>query len=277
MEPLWKVIGDRVPDDHARQVHSQYYLKEALTSTDVPDLIVDLGCGDGSSARYARRIRPDVRWVGLDITESTYARNVTAEQVVLYDGVQLPFSDDSLPLIYSNQVFEHVRHPEPLLREIERVLRPGGTFIGSTSQLEPYHAWSLWNYTIYGFHVLVEDAGLVLEELRPGIDGIALIQRQYFGSRPEHNQWFRRSPLNSEIDEWGVAESRGTAAINLRKLQFCGQFCFRVRKPHPGEAPALPWRKAAADRAPNRRPPLRRRVRRRLGRVAGWMRRRPAH
>jgi SAM-dependent methyltransferase len=273
VEPLWKRIGDCVPDDHARQVHSQYYLKEALTSAEVPDLIVDVGCGTGSSARFARKIRPDVRWVGLDVTESDNARRVSDEQVVLYDGVNLPFRDGSLPLIYSNQVFEHVRHPEPLLREIERVLRPGGTFIGSTSQLEPYHAWSLWNYTIYGFHVVIEDAGLVMEELRPGIDGIALIQRQYLGGRPEHNQWFRRSPLNAEIDEWGTATSQRTALINFRKLRFCGQFCFRVRKPHPGEALQLPWRKVPANRGTPSRRPLRQRMRRRLGRVAGWMRR----
>jgi SAM-dependent methyltransferase len=286
VKTLWQVVGDSIPDDHSRQVHSQYYLEEALTSTDAPDLVVDLGCGDGKSARFARQFQSDVRWVGLDIVESDNARNISDEQVLLYDGVNLPFRDDSVPLIYSNQVLEHVRHPEPLLREVARVLQPGGTFIGSTSQLEPYHASSLWNYTIYGFHVLVEDAGLVFEEVRPGIDGIAMIQRQYFGNRPEDSRWFQLSPLNSEIDAWGAEKSRRAASVNLRKLQFCGQFSFRVRKPYPGEEFPLPWRKDAPAQSPAKpaqspakpkakpRPRLWRRVRRRLGRMAGRVRRR---
>lgn len=231
MASLWQLINEHIPNDHSRQVHSQYYLQEAMSAPDAPRVLVDLGCGDGSSAVFARRFKPDIYWVGVDIFQSELARGVAGEQVLLYDGVHLPFADDSLPLVYSNQVLEHVRHPEPLLREVQRVLRPGGVFIGSTSQLEPYHAFSLWNYTVYGFKVLVDTAGLVLEEVRPGIDGVALVQRQWFGRRPEHSAWFKLSPLNVEIDKWGKKTSRRAALINARKLQFCGQFSFRVRKP----------------------------------------------
>lgn len=282
MATLWQLVGEHIPNDHSRQVHSQYYLEEELRAPDAPPLVVDLGCGNGASAPLARTFKPDVRWVGVDITQSDHARGVVDEQVVLYDGVRLPFADDSLPLIYSNQVLEHVRHPEPLLREIRRVLRPGGVFIGSTSQLEPYHAWSLWNYTIYGFKVIVEDAGLDLEEVRPGIDGIALVRRQWFGRRPEHGRWFQKSPLNEEIDEWGLATSRRANQINLRKLQFCGQFSFRVSKPggpprtRPArvEAEASPTPvargtgRSAPTTSPVRLPFVRGRLRRVLRRVA---------
>src|SRR3982751_6717581 len=82
--------------------------------------------------------------------------------------------------------------------------------------------------SVYGFHVLVEDAGRVLEEVRPGIDGIAMIQRQYFGNRPEDSRCFQLSPFNSEIDAWGADTSQRAALVNFRKLQFCGQFLFRV-------------------------------------------------
>lgn len=231
MATLWELMAEHIPDDHSRQVHSQYYLEEELTGPDSPPLVVDLGCGNGASAGWARKWRSDVLWVGIDILQSDPAKAIEGEQVLFYDGVNLPFADNSLPLIYSNQVFEHVRHPELLLREIARVLQPGGVFIGSTSQLEPYHHWSLWNYTVYGFKVLVSDAGLELTEVRPGIDGIALVQRQWFGRRPEHGSWFKRSPLNTEIDKWGVATKRHAAQVNLRKLHYCGQFSFRVQKP----------------------------------------------
>jgi SAM-dependent methyltransferase len=241
---LWQLIGERIPDDHSRQVTSVYYLRQALTVPDAPALIVDLGCGSGATAQLSREIRPGIEWIGVDIHESEPAKSIVGEKVLLYDGVNLPFDDDSVPLIYTNQVMEHVRHPEALLRDIRRVLTPGGLFVGSTSQLEPYHAWSFWNYTIYGFQTIVEDAGLTLEEVRPGIDGVSLVQRHWFGRRKEHGAWFKRSPLNVEIDQWGAATDRRPALINLRKLSYAGQFSYRVRK--PGGATAAPGSIAAS-------------------------------
>jgi SAM-dependent methyltransferase len=246
MASLRELVGKRIPDDHCRQVNSYYYLKEALTGPDAPDLVVDLGCGNGASAAFAREVKPDVKWVGVDIMDSTSAKAITDDRVVLYDGVNLPFADGSLPIVFTNQVMEHVRHPEALLRDIKRVLAPGGAFVGSTSQLEPFHAWSLWNFTIYGFQVIVEDAGLVLEEVRPGIDGISLVQRQWFGRREEHRNWFKQSPLNLEIDQWGAATSQSAALVNLKKLQYAGQFSFRVRKPGGRSVPAGATKSAAA-------------------------------
>ena len=293
MDTLWDLVGDKIPNDHARQVHSRYYLHEVLTAPDAPDLVVDLGCGNGASAALAREYKPDVHWVGVDILQSEPARELRDLDVVMYDGVLLPFRDDSVPLIYSNQVMEHVRYPEALLREVHRVLEPGGVFIGSTSQLEPYHHWSLWNYTVYGFRVLVEDAGLVLEEVRPGIDGISLVQRQWFGRKKEHGKWFSLSPLNIEIDQWAAGRGSKPAEVNLRKLQFAGHFSFRVCKPGAERrfvsAPAT----AAADELPPPRvgsmvplgaplapapatptpsPTLRQLMRRRARRVVRWTR-----
>lgn len=286
MDSLAHLVGDHIPDDHARQYRSQDYLRDAMASSDGPPLMVDLGCGKGGSAEFARRHRPDIRWIGVDIMQSDYAKQVVGEQVVLYDGINLPFADDTIPLIYSNQVFEHVRHPEPLLREIRRILQPGGAFIGSTSQLEPYHSRSLWNYTIYGFKVLVEDAGLALEEVRPGIDGISLVQRQWFGRRSEHSAWFALSPLNIQIDQEDKARRRRVKDTNIRKLQYCGQFAFRVRKPggeprwttsgtgipapaEPDAAPVVPMKPLGArlPPPPPPLPPLRVRLRRKAGRV----------
>jgi SAM-dependent methyltransferase len=223
-----------IPRDHARQVHPRHYLDEAMSAPDAPALVVDLGCGAGASAAHFRRWKPDVEWIGVDLEESELARAIEGEQVILYDGVNLPFADDSVPLIYSNQVFEHVRHPDALLSEIRRVLTPGGVFIGSTSQMEPYHAESIWGgYTLHGWQTLCAGAGLVLEEVRPGIDSIALINRQYDRrdlGPPERSPW-ESSPLNEEIDRWAAEREASAYATNVRKLQFCGQFAFRVRKP----------------------------------------------
>jgi ubiquinone/menaquinone biosynthesis C-methylase UbiE len=232
---LWDLMRDCIPNDHARQVTSLYYLDEAMTSPGAPDLVMDLGCGRGSSRERFRDHNPGVRWIGVDISDSQEAmqREAIDAPVVHYDGVHLPLRSGSLPLVYSRQVFEHVRQPSELLREIARVLRPGGSFIGSTSQFEPYHSHSLWNYTPYGFRVLAEEAGLVLDEVRPSLDGVALIMRAFHRHRREeyNRYWVVDSPLNTEIDEWAAETGRRPALINLRKLMFCGQFAFRARRP----------------------------------------------
>lgn len=236
MATLWDLMRDCIPDDHARQVTSRYYVDEVMGASGAPGLVVDLGCGRGTSAGLFRRHDPEVRWVGVDIGDSPEAGQHTpgGDPVVHYDGVHLPLGTDSLPLIYSHQVFEHVARPRELLAEIARVLEPGGVFIGSTSQFEPYHSFSLWNYTPYGFRVLVEEAGLALQEIRPSLDGVALIMRSYLGRPPEYSRyWDEQSPLNTEIDEWAAQNGRRrrTALVNLRKLTYCGQFAFRVAKP----------------------------------------------
>jgi hypothetical protein len=84
--------------------------------------------------------------------------------------------------------------------------------------------------------------------VRPGIDGVALIQRQWNGGRPEDNAWFEASPLNVEIDEWGSTTMQRPALINARKLQFCGQFAFRAQKPQMTTVDARRRRLLAASR-----------------------------
>jgi SAM-dependent methyltransferase len=244
MASLWKLVNDAIPDDHAEQFSAYDLARREMARRDAPGVVLDLGCGDARSATVFREVKPDVRWIGLDVGESELARAVRDEEVVLYDGVHVPLATGSIPLIYSRQVFEHVRYPEQVLAEVARILAPGGTFIGSTSHLEPYHAYSLWNYTPYGFKVLVQAAGLELVELRPGPDGRALVTRTYEGKLPEHSRWFTQpSPLNEEIDEWGRETGRRPALVNSRKLEVCGQFCFVVRKP-------LDWRPPTPAREP---------------------------
>ena len=46
------------------------------------------------------------------------------------DAEQLPSPDDTFDLVYSWGVIHHSEHPERIVAEIRRVLKPGGVFIG---------------------------------------------------------------------------------------------------------------------------------------------------
>jgi SAM-dependent methyltransferase len=224
-----------LPSDHARQTLAEAYIERRVGRTDGrPWRVLDLGCGSGSSIDFFRASDPEVDWVGLDIAGSreVAGRTRADARFETFDGVVIPFEADSFDLVYCKQALEHVRHPAPLLAEACRVLRPGGYFAGSTSQLEPFHSMSMWNYTPVGFAALLEEAGLRPIELRPGIDGPTLIARRLVGPRRRFERWWGdRSPLNRAIDAYARVHGMSPRAVNATKLLFCGQFAFLAQRP----------------------------------------------
>jgi len=201
----------------------------------VPE-IVDLGCGAGNGYDDLQPFARNFNWIGLDIEISPEVneRKRTDLTFMTYNGIDIPFPDNSKDLIYSRQVFEHVLYPQELLREVYRVLKPGGYFVGSTSHLEPFHSRSLWNFTPYGFVTLLKRAGFTHISIRPGIDCVTLIMRRlisYFGMSDLLNPFFKfESPLNMSIELTSRILRIQKAKVNFLKLLYSGHFIFVVKK-----------------------------------------------
>ena len=228
-DDLGDLLGTRIPGDHSRQVLADHYASRLRATT-----VMDLGCGAGDSVELFRAFDAEVRWVGVDIEESPEVAERTRgdAEFVTFDGEHLPFDDASFELIYCKQVLEHVERPRELLREVARVLEPGGSFAGSTSQLEAFHSRSTFNWTPYGFTVAAEDAGLEVVELRPVIDGLTLVAWRALGlPRVFHRWWARESP-GYRVVELGARVARLDARTrNQIKLVLAGQFAFLARRP----------------------------------------------
>ncbi|MBV9196295.1 MAG: class I SAM-dependent methyltransferase [Solirubrobacterales bacterium] len=233
---LETLLPSALPSDHARQTLADSFIDREVGRTDgEPWRVLDLGCGAGSSVDFFRARDPSVHWVGLDVPGSPEYRPRADAPSMTFDGVSIPFAAGRFDVVYCKQVLEHVRHPSPLLAEVHRVLRPGGFFAGSTSQLEPFHSLSMWGYTPLGFAELIREAGLNLTELRPGIDALTLISRRLVRRGQPFDRWWARwwgdrSPLNRAIDTYGRALRLDTRSVNATKLLFCGQFAFLAQR-----------------------------------------------
>lgn len=198
--------------------------------------LLDLGCGTGDSYDKFSRIFAGMRWIGLDILDSAEVaqRSIKKLPFCSYDGIRVPLANDSIDIVYSRQVFEHVRYPERVIGEIHRILRRDGLFVGSTSHLEPFHSRSYWNYTPYGFGVLLKDAGFVNVRVRPSIDSLTLIVRKGFSYLRLANcfdKFFElESPMNSFFEIALRMLKQPANRRNAVKLLFSGQFSFLAQK-----------------------------------------------
>jgi SAM-dependent methyltransferase len=236
-DDLGELLAHRIPRDHSRQIVADTYGARYLQGSDRPRAprVMDLGCGRGDSVDQFRALEPAVRWVGVDVERSAEVDDRVRgdAEFVTFDGVQLPFEDATFDLVYCKQVLEHVRHPDPLVREVARVLAGGGWFAGSTSQLEAFHSRSIFNLTPYGLTAVVEDAGLEMVELRPVIDGVTLVMWRALGLPSFFYRWWgpRESPLNRVVELAGRGARLDARTRNQVKLTLCGQFAFLARRP----------------------------------------------
>jgi len=101
----------------------EYVLQTALASAraDHPR-ILDYGSGQGQLIALALARNVDI--YGADVPGIE-----TNERVRLIVDGRIPFEDNWFDIVVSNQVFEHVANPKPVLEEIHRVLKPGGALI----------------------------------------------------------------------------------------------------------------------------------------------------
>lgn len=96
--------------------------------------LLDVGCGPGSITVDLAVLVPQGHVTGIDAVANVLdqgraaavARGLTNITFEPADTYALPYPDHSFDVVYAHQVLQHVARPVEALREMHRVLRPGG-------------------------------------------------------------------------------------------------------------------------------------------------------
>ena len=96
-----------------------------------PGAVLDVGCGTGRLLRAAHDRWPNARLLGVDPSEGMVqaGRALTPAEIHLAGAEEIPLPDRSVDLAFSTIAFHHWTDAARGLREVARVLRPGGAFI----------------------------------------------------------------------------------------------------------------------------------------------------
>jgi SAM-dependent methyltransferase len=140
--------------------------------------LLDLGCGNQPYRRYLTGV---TQYVGLDYPLTRECLEPAGKPAIYGDARALPFADHSFDGVLCSQVLEHVDQPGQVLREMARVLKPGGVGLISVPffynlHMEPH---DFFRFSPYGLRNLLANSGLSLLQLR-GQGGIGSLLVQMF-------------------------------------------------------------------------------------------------
>jgi SAM-dependent methyltransferase len=114
-------------------------MEQLLPLLPVNARILEFGAGTGQQARFLSDRGFDV--TAIDLASSNYAA-ARVFPVQEYDGHHIPLKDNSIDIVFSSNVLEHVANHGEIFAEFRRVLKPGGFAL----HVLPTPAWRFWTF-----------------------------------------------------------------------------------------------------------------------------------
>ncbi len=95
--------------------------------------VLDIGCGNGDYAYNLHKMGFDVLACDMDVDRFAYKGIIEFRKCNVAE--KLPFPDKYFDYIIFAEVIEHLNNPYDVIRELYRILRPGGIFLLSTPNI----------------------------------------------------------------------------------------------------------------------------------------------
>jgi glycosyltransferase involved in cell wall biosynthesis/SAM-dependent methyltransferase len=182
--PLARVPARKRFRDFAKLIKAfrWHALDELLPAGD--GFCVDIGCGSGRHKEVIER--RGYRWIGVDTRGPAAVRG---------DAMALPLQSENQAAVVAWQMMEYVESPQTVFAEAARVLEPGGVFCGSVSFLEPVHGRTYFNLSPLSVETLLRENGFGDIEIKPGLNGFALMAWTFLRRTPIVNAAHLAIPL----------------------------------------------------------------------------------
>jgi ubiquinone/menaquinone biosynthesis C-methylase UbiE len=209
-----------------RYWHSEEWqaIKQFLPTT--PGAVLDIGAGNGiSSYAFAKEgwqvssLEPDPsNTVGTGAIKKIAADNQLNIQVFQEFGESLPFPDASFQAVFARQVLHHAQDLPQLCREIHRVLKPGGVFIGVRDHVISSKQDLPKFFEIHPLHKLYGgENAFLLQEYKQAINSSGLILHKVIGSFDSVINYapYTKETLKKELQERFQKFPAGSLISNL--------------------------------------------------------------
>lgn len=188
--------------------------------------VLDFGCGPGHDlvgfgaySRPARLIGVDVSPTSLDEARARLALHGIDAELIRQgaEDVRIPLPDGSVDHVHSSGVLHHTPDPVVHLKELRRVLKPGGTM-----------NLMIYNYDSVFVHLWVAYCRMIIEGAYPGDDLRSVFRRSTDGPDCPISNVYTPQEWVAVCKRAGLDVEFTGAAISLFEMEQLGKDRFRA-------------------------------------------------
>ena len=220
---------------------TKYSLNESGT-------MLDVGCGEGRHIFGIMQNYPEMKCIGLDMDDDSLVKaeegyeffesisNAGAE-FLKGSAYSLPFQNNSLDLIVCSEVLEHLHQYNDAVKEIHRVLKPGGKFYASVPASWPEKiCWALSKdyQNQPGGHLRIFNQSKLVSEISDA--GFKFLSSDRFHSIHAPYWWIRCLFWNTQDSNIIVKLYKKILERHILKKPFLLDFIDKIFNPFMGKS-----------------------------------------
>ena len=220
---------------------TKYSLNESGT-------MLDVGCGEGRHIFGIMQNYPEMKCIGLDMDDDSLVKaeegyeffesisNAGAE-FLKGSAYSLPFQNNSLDLIVCSEVLEHLHQYNDAVKEIHRVLKPGGKFYASVPASWPEKiCWALSKdyQNQPGGHLRIFNQSKLVSEISEA--GFKFLSSDRFHSIHAPYWWLRCFFWNTQDSNIFVKLYKKILERHILKKPFLLDFIDKILNPFMGKS-----------------------------------------
>ena len=210
--------------------------------------MLDVGCGEGRHIFGIMQNYPEMKCIGLDMDDDSLIKaeegyeffesisNAGAE-FLKGSAYSLPFQNNSLDLIVCSEVLEHLHHYNDAVKEIHRVLKPGGKFYASVPASWPEKiCWALSKdyQNQPGGHLRIFNQSKLVSEISEA--GFKFLSSDRFHSIHAPYWWLRCFFWNTQDSNIIVKLYKKILERHILKKPFLLDFIDKILNPFMGKS-----------------------------------------